>query len=366
MTHDARRMTKHEGHARAYIAVWLALLVLTVTTVSVSYFNFGNWNVFIAMLVASIKGALVCLYFMHLKYDNRLNQVVFVSAFLFLGIFVGLTASDELMREPEESFSVKEEAVDVNQFLVATPELTEEGKKLFAVQCAACHGATGNGSGMPSLNPPPRDFTSGFWRFGGEVTHVFHTITNGSPGTSMAGFPNLSVKARLTLVHFVRSLHSPQPEDKPEEIEAFKKEFGGGGQKGGAVAATGGGGPKIPLSFAIHQVTKPPPGFPDDSVVNLAEGAGLTPGEKLYQTNCVSCHGVHGRGGINVAKVGFQPFSYLKTRNFSESTGAWVQDRQAFVDMVSQGLPGFGKPGISHFSSEEWDALYQYVQSLRH
>ncbi len=96
-------MSEHHDHTSNYIKVWVSLLVLTVITVTVSYIHFGQWglhflNILVAMLVATIKGALVCLYFMHLKEDNRMNQVVFISAFLFLAVFVGLTLSDVLFR----------------------------------------------------------------------------------------------------------------------------------------------------------------------------------------------------------------------------------------------------------------------------
>lgn len=85
-------------HRQEYFNVWMSLLGLTVVTVAVSYLRFGVLNIFIAMAIASLKAVLVCLYFMHLKYDKRVNQVVFVSAFLFLMIFAGLTLSDVLFR----------------------------------------------------------------------------------------------------------------------------------------------------------------------------------------------------------------------------------------------------------------------------
>ena len=85
-------------HKIVYRKVWLGLLVFTAVTVAVSYFNFGIFNIVVAMGIASIKAALVCLFFMHLKYDNRLNQVVFFSSLFFLILFIGLTASDELLR----------------------------------------------------------------------------------------------------------------------------------------------------------------------------------------------------------------------------------------------------------------------------
>ena len=96
-------MLDAHDHTSGYVKVLVALLVLTVITVSVSYIHFGQWglhflNILVAMLVATVKGSLVCLYFMHLKEDNRMNQVIFISAFLFLAVFVGLTLSDVLFR----------------------------------------------------------------------------------------------------------------------------------------------------------------------------------------------------------------------------------------------------------------------------
>lgn len=85
-------------HRHEYFNVWMSLLGLTIVTVAASYIRFGIFNIFIAMAIASVKAVLVCLYFMHLKYDNRINQVVFAAAFLFLLIFAGLTLSDVLFR----------------------------------------------------------------------------------------------------------------------------------------------------------------------------------------------------------------------------------------------------------------------------
>ncbi|MBI2027963.1 MAG: cytochrome C oxidase subunit IV family protein [Deltaproteobacteria bacterium] len=91
-------MNVHHDHNKTYLAVFGTLLILTAITVAVSYFHFGVFNIFVAMFVATVKGSLVCLYFMHLKDDNRVNQVVFISAFVFLALFIGLTLSDVLFR----------------------------------------------------------------------------------------------------------------------------------------------------------------------------------------------------------------------------------------------------------------------------
>src|SRR3989338_10558160 len=133
-----KRFLKYiEGHETTYLLVWAALLVLTVLTVSVSYYNFGVMNIVVAMGVATVKGTLVCLYFMHLKYDNRVNHVVFISAFVFLAIFIGLTGSDLFLRTPVRSSVIlspntrvwKGEGSHVSKnFSHATPELVKRGR----------------------------------------------------------------------------------------------------------------------------------------------------------------------------------------------------------------------------------------------
>ena len=70
-----------------YFGVWAALVVLTAITVAVSRFDFGSANTVIAMFVATIKGSLVALFFMHLFYDNKLNLIILVSSLVFVSIF---------------------------------------------------------------------------------------------------------------------------------------------------------------------------------------------------------------------------------------------------------------------------------------
>src|SRR5262245_30407222 len=50
--------------------------------------------------------------------------------------------------------------------LAVTPDLLDLGQRTYQKQCAACHGATGEGNGEASylLYPRPRDFTSGEFR----------------------------------------------------------------------------------------------------------------------------------------------------------------------------------------------------------
>lgn len=83
---------------KTYAMVLAALLVLTVITVQASYFDFGAWNIVVALLIASAKGSLVALYFMHLRHD-KFNAVIFVGGLLFLAIFLIWTLFDIATRQ---------------------------------------------------------------------------------------------------------------------------------------------------------------------------------------------------------------------------------------------------------------------------
>jgi cytochrome c oxidase subunit 4 len=93
---------------KTYFAVFGALLVLTVLTVVVSVIGLPpTLSIIVAMIVASMKAALVVLWFMHLKFDDRFYSLIFVISIFFLGLFFVFTAMDALTRgqvNPEESF----------------------------------------------------------------------------------------------------------------------------------------------------------------------------------------------------------------------------------------------------------------------
>jgi cytochrome c oxidase subunit 4 len=96
--HGGGGLVPHVLRLRIYIGVWAALLVLTVVTVAVSYQDFGTLNIVVAMAVATVKATLVTLFFMHLKYDEHFNVIVFVTSLTFLGIFFILTMADTAER----------------------------------------------------------------------------------------------------------------------------------------------------------------------------------------------------------------------------------------------------------------------------
>ncbi len=103
----------HAGHhitnARTLLVVIVILLVCTGLTVAAaqieSYlildlgWHIPRWvNVAIAMSIATFKATLVVLFFMALKYDSRLNAIVFLFCLFAFSLFLGLTAMDLVNR----------------------------------------------------------------------------------------------------------------------------------------------------------------------------------------------------------------------------------------------------------------------------
>jgi len=83
---------------RLYVAVFAALLVLTVATVTVSYVDLGPLSVVVALTIAFTKALLVVLFFMHLRESSGLVWVVAGGGFFWLAILIALTMSDVLTR----------------------------------------------------------------------------------------------------------------------------------------------------------------------------------------------------------------------------------------------------------------------------
>ena len=74
------------------------LLVLTGVTVAASYVDLGRLNVWIALLIASLKGSLVLLFFMHMRFESRVLKVSFLSTIGFLAIMISFTFWDIAFR----------------------------------------------------------------------------------------------------------------------------------------------------------------------------------------------------------------------------------------------------------------------------
>ena len=101
----------HISSVPFYVAVFLGLLVLTGVTVGQSYVDLGKANLFAVIVIATMKASLVVTFFMHLKWDNKFNALIFISAVLFIGVFFAYTLNDTDKRgelDPDQNMKVWE------------------------------------------------------------------------------------------------------------------------------------------------------------------------------------------------------------------------------------------------------------------
>jgi len=81
-----------------YPAVWGTLIVLTVLTVLVAGVDLGGWNVPMAIAIATVKAALVALFFMHLRFEGRWVWGFAVFSVFLLFPLIILTVTDALLK----------------------------------------------------------------------------------------------------------------------------------------------------------------------------------------------------------------------------------------------------------------------------
>ena len=216
----------------------------------------------------------------------------------------------------------------------ATPATVAKGKQVYEANCVQCHGPEGKGDGYgaPFLVPPPRDFTSGQFKFrttaSGQLPtddDLFRTISRGANGTGMPPWKYLlSDEDRWALVDYVKTFES---------------------------------------RFASARELKPmqipdPPG----------RSRSIDRGREVYtRMQCAKCHGDDGRGvGPSSATMVDSKDRHVNARDFTQPgsfrTG-WAE--REIIRTLETGMNGVPMPSYSGVMSrqEEYD-LAAYLLSI--
>jgi mono/diheme cytochrome c family protein len=144
------------------------------------------------------------------------------------------------------------------------PDASTRGRTEYDRHCSGCHGLNGDGKGLlaTNLQPPPRDFTRGWFRYRSTPTgqlptdeDLLRTVTAGLPGSMMPAWePFLNKAERQAVVAYLKHFSPHFTPDTPRDM--------------------------LPLP-------SPP----------TASAEGIAQGEKLYrESGCGSCHGDTGKG----------------------------------------------------------------------
>jgi len=98
MSAETKESIKH--HIQVYIKVFIALAILTIVTVAVSYLDVSFIEAFfIAITVATIKGSLVLGFFMHLISEKQMIIWILVAtliAFVILMFIPLINVTDQV------------------------------------------------------------------------------------------------------------------------------------------------------------------------------------------------------------------------------------------------------------------------------
>lgn len=109
MTSEVQAINGGAAHAglghiiplKILVAVFVALLGLTVLTVAATQIDLGAGNLYLALAIAGTKATLVVLYFMHLRYDRPFNLVVFLGCLAFVVLFISVVMTDTRAYAPQ-------------------------------------------------------------------------------------------------------------------------------------------------------------------------------------------------------------------------------------------------------------------------
>jgi cytochrome c oxidase subunit 4 len=110
---NAHSEGKHLGPAQ-YVLVWAALMVLTGVTLAVWKTNMSfELRVVAALGIATVKAALVALFFMHLWEHGGATRLVLAASMMFVVLLIGLTLADNMTRFPYANppYSVTQEGI---------------------------------------------------------------------------------------------------------------------------------------------------------------------------------------------------------------------------------------------------------------
>lgn len=91
---------QHITSFREHFGTWLALILLTIMTISISIFGADllSLTVVTALAIASTKALVVGYYFMHLKYDSPFYRIMVGIVVLLFMVFMVLTIFDYVLR----------------------------------------------------------------------------------------------------------------------------------------------------------------------------------------------------------------------------------------------------------------------------
>lgn len=183
---------EHHHHIipkKVLFIVFGVLVALTVLTALTAQLDLGGFNVPLALAIAFTKASLVLAIFMALKYDNRVNTLVFSIGAVFVGVFLLFTLFDTALRG---SLGIMEAGVIEEP---ALPSASSHEPPATPTETEA----------VPAPAPAAADTLDGATLFTTYLCNTCHTLD----GTQLVGPSLQGVGSRLTREEVVQSIREP-------------------------------------------------------------------------------------------------------------------------------------------------------------
>lgn len=238
------------------------------------------------------------------------------------------------------------------------------GAASYLKWCVGCHGEEGRGDGPAAvfLDPLPRDFQAGAFKFRSTPSgslptpdDLLRTITNGLHGSSMPAFPLVPEPERRDLAEHV--LHLAQFGRLRIEADSAIAEDGLTMQQFRAERLAA-----VRERLAERRRAAQPIGIPPETA---NDAASVARGKELYAKMCLSCHGATG--------IGDGPSSYalrdgrdapILPRDFTTGVLRGGDTPQDLFRRMKTGLDGTPMPAFGNPDAELWDIVH-FVMTLR-
>ena len=237
-----------------------------------------------------------------------------------------------------------------------------DGPRLFARNCAQCHGERGDGRGVAQLSIPARYFGAEPFKFtlttGTKVptdTTLDATLKRGIHGSSMPSFDALRDDERAALVGHVRTLA------RQGRYEALY-------QKAAKEAQDGGDDPDpVKLARKADEQCAVGDPLPLPAAFGPPTPAAVARGQTVFLAACASCHGPEGRGDGAQALAGQlknDNGTLAQPRNLRGGVFKGGREKEQLYARIVLGIPGTPMPAGTALKPQEVDDLINYVLSL--
>jgi mono/diheme cytochrome c family protein len=247
--------------------------------------------------------------------------------------------------------------------------LLVHGREVYQRQCAGCHGTTGDGKGPAAayLNPPPRDYRLGRFKFTSTPrgakprrADLVRIIRYGAKGTSMPSFrfmPDDELEAVITYVILLSSRGELE-----YRLKAFAEQNLGEtddltpadvAEQAQVVAAS--------WAQAESQVVRPLTPQPPYDESSIDAGA-----RAFVRLNCYKCHGRDGRGNktLDVGKDDWGRVAYA-----ADLTTGMLHGGRRPIDIyrrIYSGINGTPMPAFAQPDAAQGETETQRSETIWH